>query len=272
MKRIAIHSVPRSGSTWLGSIFDSCPNVKYAFQPLFSYTYKDFLSLNSSYDDIQSFFLNLKLTDDRFINQLEVKEKELIPSFRKLAEIDTIVYKEVRYHHLIEHLLEMDPELKVIGLVRNPMAVVNSWINAKREFRPDLGWKISEEWNYAPKKNNNKIEEFNGFFKWLEVANMFENLLSLYPKRFMIVNYSDLILDTPKIVNELFRFCDLEVSSDTLQFIQDANAKEVNDPYGVYRKKKNDDDKWKSTLPRYIVDEIVNNADFMKLNNHFKWI
>ena len=77
MNKIAIHSVPRSGSTWLGSIFDSCPNVKYALQPLFSYAYKDYLSLNSTSEDIQSFFEELKVSDDDFINQIEAKNKGL---------------------------------------------------------------------------------------------------------------------------------------------------------------------------------------------------
>lgn len=42
MHKIAIHSVPRSGSTWLGEILNSSANVKYCFQPLFSYKFKEF--------------------------------------------------------------------------------------------------------------------------------------------------------------------------------------------------------------------------------------
>ncbi len=272
MNKIAIHSVPRSGSTWLGSIFDSCPNVKYALQPLFSYAFKDFLTLDSTFDDIDLFFNSLKSSDDDFINQIEAKRKGIVPSFQKFDVQNVVVYKEVRYHHLIEHLLEKDTELKVIGLIRNPMAVINSWIHAKKEFRPDLGWKVSEEWYSAPKKNNNKIEEFNGFLKWLEVVKMFESLQAKYPNRFTICNYNDLILDTHKTINDLFKFCDLEVCSATLKFIDDANAKEVSDAYGVYRKKRNDDDKWKLTLPKYIVEEIMNNVDFQKLNSIYKWV
>ena len=45
--KVAIHGVPRSGTTWLGSIFDSSPNVIYRNQPLFSYAFKSYLSEHS---------------------------------------------------------------------------------------------------------------------------------------------------------------------------------------------------------------------------------
>ena len=44
MKRIAIHSVPRSGSSWLGQILNSSLKVCFRFQPLFSYAFKDYLN------------------------------------------------------------------------------------------------------------------------------------------------------------------------------------------------------------------------------------
>ena len=37
MKNVAIFGVPRSGTSWLGQIFNSSPMVAYRFQPLFSY-------------------------------------------------------------------------------------------------------------------------------------------------------------------------------------------------------------------------------------------
>ena len=41
---VAIHGVPRSGTSWIGEIINSSPNVLYKFQPLFSYALKDFLT------------------------------------------------------------------------------------------------------------------------------------------------------------------------------------------------------------------------------------
>ena len=67
MQKIAIHSVPRSGSTWLGEILNSSTNVKYCFQPLFSYKFKDYLDERSPKEEIDNFFSMLSDTDDEFI-------------------------------------------------------------------------------------------------------------------------------------------------------------------------------------------------------------
>ena len=56
MQRIAIHSVPRSGSTWLGQIFNSSSLVIYKYQPLFSYAFKGRLSPQSTNNKIVQFF------------------------------------------------------------------------------------------------------------------------------------------------------------------------------------------------------------------------
>jgi len=56
MKKIALHSVPRSGSSWIGQILNSSPKVNYKFQPLFSYAFKGYLDENSSRERIDEFF------------------------------------------------------------------------------------------------------------------------------------------------------------------------------------------------------------------------
>ena len=56
-------------------------------------------------------------------------------------------------------------EIKIILLVRNPLAVLASWLNAPREFRKDLGWKELEEWRFATAKNQDRQEEFYGYEK-----------------------------------------------------------------------------------------------------------
>ncbi len=40
MNNIVIHSVLCSGSSWLGEIINSSPNVLYQFQPLFSHEFQ----------------------------------------------------------------------------------------------------------------------------------------------------------------------------------------------------------------------------------------
>ena len=57
--------------------------------------------------------------------------------------------KMVRYHHLVEKLLKEIDQIKIIGIVRNPCAVINSWFKAPREFNKE--WDPLEEWRYATK-------------------------------------------------------------------------------------------------------------------------
>mgnify|MGYP006176305227 CR=1 FL=1 len=256
MKRIAIHSTPRSGSTWLGQIFNSNPKVKYAFQPLFSFELKGYLNENSSLETIQDFFLKLLHTKDDFINQTEGIKKGILPNFFKTNDVSHIVYKEVRYHYVIENLLLKDENIKIIGLVRNPLAVIASWLKAPREFRKDLGWLENEEWQYATLKNQNKIEEYNGFEKWKEVTNLFLKLEQEFPNQFLLVDYNDLLLDTKSCVKKMFAFCELEYTSETENFI--LQTKEINneDAYSVFKTKKIDND-WENSLNLEIVEVII---------------
>ena len=120
-KRIAIHGVPRSGTTWLGEIINSSSNVKYKFQPLFSYELKDSLDKNSELVEIDDFFEKLEKMNSPFLDQEEAKKKGIIPVFEK-NEITHIVYKEVRYHHIIKNLLLKDSGIKIVGIIRNPLA------------------------------------------------------------------------------------------------------------------------------------------------------
>lgn len=253
-KRIAIHGVPRSGTTWLGEIINSSPNVRYKYQPLFSYELKDFLSDNSELTEINEFFEKLDKISSPFLDQEEAKNKGIIPVFKKNG-ITHIVYKEVRYHHIIKNLLQKDFEIKIIGIIRNPLATMNSWIKSPREFRKDLGWSESEEWRYANKKNSNKPEEFYGFEKWKEVANLFLELENQFPDRFLLLNYNNLLKDTYNQVNRLFSFCELNIEKQTIDFLNSSKSIDKNTTYSVYKIKQRDDD-WKNTLSNKIIDEI----------------
>lgn len=254
MKKIAIHSVPRSGSTWLGSIFDSSPHVIYKYQPLFSFVFKNFLNEDSSREDINLFFEKIYSTHDYFIDQVDAKRKGLVPDFSK-NDIKAVVYKEVRYHHIVHSLLDKHNDIIIIGLIRNPMAVIHSWLKAPKEFRGDLGWQVEDEWQFAPKKNESRIEEFNGYAKWKEVAIMFHKLQEIYPKRVCLVDYRKLLLETENEVDRIFSFCGLELTEQTTGFLQESTEKTVADHYSVFREKQTDD-KWKSELPEYISEFI----------------
>nr|WP_319397855.1 sulfotransferase domain-containing protein [uncultured Carboxylicivirga sp.] len=259
-KKIAIHSVPRSGSTWLGSIFDSSPEVLYRYQPLFSYAFKDYLNEKSNENSIQSFYNNIMNSNDEFINQIEDKRSGKVPRFKKSNKITHVCYKEVRYHHIVENLINQCNDIKIVGLVRNPMATIYSWLNAPKEFRKDLGWKWEKEWVNAPLKNNDKTEEFNGYIKWKEVALLFDDLANKYPDNFYLIQYSNLLKDTTSVIKSVFDFCDINLSKQTIDFINNSKSRNNEDAYSVY-KQKSVDDSWKSKLHPEIITHITKDLE-----------
>jgi len=262
-KRIAIHSVPRSGSTWLGEIFNSNEHTNFKHQPLFSYAFKGILTDNSPKEEILDFFYAIANSDDEYINQYQQRQEGIVPTFVKKKPSEFIVYKEVRYHNIIENLLKKDNEIKVVGLVRNPMSVISSWIKAPKEFRKGEDWNELEEWRYAEKKNLNKPEEFFGYGKWKEVTLLFEKLKHEYPDRFYLLKYGELLNKTQEKVAKLFTFCGMILTKQTIDFINDSSTTDKsNDAYSVYRKKQTDD-KWKSELnpeiARLILKDLKDN-------------
>jgi len=254
MNKIAIHSVPRSGSSWLGEIVNSSPCVNYLYQPLFSYAFKAALSEHSTAADIDAFFDSISKTDDEFVLQSVDREHCRKPRFKK-RRITHIAYKEVRYHHILENMLRAHPTVKVVGLVRNPLSVLASWYEAPREFRKDLGWTIEEEWRSAHRKNERKQEEYFGFKKWKEATLLFERLAETYGNRFFLITYARLLSDTEAAVSDLFAFLELEFGRQTQQFLVDSSAGEVDGAYSVFRDQASDD-KWRGILPQRIINNV----------------
>lgn len=270
-QKIAIHSVPRSGSTWLGKILDSSPHTLYKYQPLFSYALKSFLNKDSAEEEIDSFFKKLSETKNSFLDQKSEKEDGLVPEFQKNEKPIVLVYKEVRYHHILSNLLLKDNEVKVIGLIRNPFSVINSWLNAPKEFKAELGWKIEQEWKFAPSKNQDRPEEYNGYEKWKEVSYLFIQLKEHYPERFYLLSYEDLFQNPLDETLKLFDFAGLELGPQTLDFLKASTSRNDDDPYSVYKLKNRDQD-WEKELPEYIIEEIKRDPEFQKLNQIFHWL
>ena len=203
------------------------------------------------------------------MDQVEAKERNIVPEFEKDKEVEAIVYKEVRYHHVLRNLLEKDPEVKVIGLIRNPISTIYSWYNAPREFRKDLGWDIMEEWKDAPSKNQGKPEEFNGFEKWKEVAILFEELELEFGSRFKKVFYGDLLSDTENMVKNIFEFSGLTFSSQTQAFLGKSRSKNVQDAYSVYRKKETDLN-WVGNFDTSIIEAIKSDLKNSSLEQYLR--
>lgn len=256
IRKVAIHSAPRSGSTWLGQIFNSHPDVAYRFQPLFSFAFKDQLSEKSSLTEINQFYEDLLESQDKFLLQIEEESmsgRSLY--FEKSLNPTHIAYKEVRYHHILENLLQKDPDIIVIGLVRNPLAVISSWLKSPREFRTDLGWGMMDQWRSASEKNRGRVEEYYGFDKWKETSLLFLKLSEKYPENFYLLKYNDLLVDAVLHISDLFSFCGLEMKKSTLSFIKESRNKNDEGEYSVF-KSHIIDNEWEKQLDHRIVEEV----------------
>lgn len=251
---IGIHGVPRSGTSWLGQIFNSSPNVAFRFQPLFSYAFKDRLNQFSSTAEIKKFFKDIYLSQDDFLLQKDKIALGAYPDFSKSQVATHLVFKHVRYHHLIENLLIKVPTIKIIGIVRHPCAVINSWLQAPKEFK--IEWDQLHEWRYAQSKNQNRIEEFYGFERWKEVAEMFLKLAEKYPHQFVLIKYAELNEFPMETVKKLFEFCQLILSEQTIKFIEESTQNDHDDTYAVYRSNRQDN-KWQTELNQTIKETII---------------
>ncbi|MDY0132864.1 MAG: sulfotransferase domain-containing protein [Desulforegulaceae bacterium] len=266
LSKLAIHSVPRSGSSWLGQIFNSSPLVKFVFQPLFSYAFKSFLNENSSKKQINDFFSQIAVSNDDFLLQNKNIGLGFYPKFNK--QLCTFVaYKEVRYHHILKNMIEKAPDIKLVCLIRSPLSVIDDWLKTPLEFRRDLGWKEIDEWKFAEKKNHNLPEEFNGYEKWKETANIFEWLEKKHPNSVCIVEYKNLLKNTLSEAQRLFDFCGIELEDQTLDFLSKKEKKHIDDPYSVF-KNIEEDSEWEKTLNKDIAKAILEDLQNSKLKKY----
>ena len=257
-KVISIHGVPRSGTSWLGQIFNKHSQVTYKFQPLFSYRFKGRVSLDSSPDDIRMFLDELyQVNNDDFIagkwpNLSDINPTDIV--FHKKPSQEIMVMKEVRYHHLIERFIQCIPNMRIVGIVRNPCAVINSWLKAPKEFQKE--WDVMSEWRYAQSKNLGRIEEYYGFEKWKELAMDFLNFEQKYPNNFFLLQYEHLVMKPIEVLNEVFSFSGLHMESQVVDFIKASQSHHLDDTYAVY-KSPSVKDRWHEELDSSISEEIT---------------
>src|SRR6185312_12877245 len=144
-------------------------------------------------------------------------------------EITQVVYKEVRFHHRLPELMSI-PRFRGVGIVRNPLDVLASWVRAPREFRPE--WRLADEWRRAPSKNQGRVEEFYGYEQWKAAARLFERLQAETPGRFRVVSYQSLVVDPLGETQRLFAFAGLPMDDQVRAFLARSTSSEDDDPYG----------------------------------------
>ena len=229
---ISIHSAPRSGSSWLLSIFDSCVNTKCLYQPLFSYAFKNQIHDKSSQKEFTTFTNELKETEDDFCcmktNYHTNNGKNDILTYHK-ENMEYLVMKHTSHHYLIEKMIELNKDIKIIGLIRNPENVIESQMKAKHENLQD--------WLNGSDKNKDLKENYFGFNKWLDLNNYFITLKEKYPNNVYLIKYEDLLKNTKVEIEKVFHFCGIKLEKSTIDFINESMSINDNYDYSVFRKK-----------------------------------
>lgn len=259
---IIIAGVPRSGTSWLGQIIDSAPNVAYRFQPIFSYAFKDAVNMDSHGKDYERFYEGIYKSTDDFLLQTDKRKKGLYPTFEKKDNPECLAFKTCRYQYLLSKMLQYSGNLKIFGIVRNPCGVINSWLKNPKEFPSEANPR--EEWRFGSCRNQGRPEEFFGFYKWKEVAHLYFDLQEKYPNRVRIVKYEDLLDSPVEVSQSIFSFVNLEFTEQTNSFLEACHSVHKEGPYAVF-KDKSVSEQWKSELDPYIVSEIKREIEGTRL-------
>lgn len=248
----ALFSVPRSGSSWIGKIVGSSPEVEYRYQPSFAYSFPYSLDQGSSFQSIAEFCQALLDSKDQFIRGGLTGDGTVGKYEEQAQRAKFLFWKEVHNMFMASALLERS-DAKVVGLIRNPLAVLHSWRNATKEFLP--GWDFTEEWRKAQSKNQGDPKNFFGFDQWKKAAKFFHDIKGEYSDRVFLIDYSSMIESPIEKSRELLDFLELDWTNNTESFILKTTEKEEEGTYSVY-KKRTKDEGWKGHIPEEIVDEI----------------
>jgi hypothetical protein len=252
-KVIIICGMPRSGTSWVGQIFDSSPDVAFRMEPLFAYGFKNVINLNSSKDEIEDFLYKVYQTDDDFIHQKENRKKGLYPTFNKNQKLRFLVLKTTRHHHLLENYLKKLDHIEIISIVRHPCATISSWMNTDREFKLK-GCVAESDWKTGECRKDG-VGEYWGFNDWLAVTQRHVDLSEKY-ENFRILKYADLVKHAESVVSHLFDDLSIAYTDQTVDFLNRCHESDNDDPYSVF-KGNAVENKWKTYLNGEISNEII---------------
>jgi len=254
MNTILIHSVPRSGSSWLLSLFNSHPNIKALYQPLFSYAFKNIINENSTKEEYDNFIKKLIETNDDFCcmkSNFHTKGNITEYNIGNKGKLKYLCLKHVTHHYNITKFIKHNPDVKIIGLIRNPCSVIYSQMNAEKELLKD--------WLNGSDKNLGLKENFFGFNKWKELNSIFYNLKREFPSNIIIINYEELVNNTELTIKTIFDFCNIDFLPEVSEFIKITKSENSDYDYSIF---KNEDtiNKYKDKLSSEIVEYIINNS------------
>ncbi|WP_077529035.1 sulfotransferase family protein [Vreelandella utahensis] len=251
-KILYLGGVARSGSSWVGQILASHPKICFRFQPLFAYKFKGRVNEDSSKEDFEKLFIDMAMSSDDFLCQEDKKLSGEYPGFTENGKETVLAFKENRYQSVIGPMLRRVPGMQLIGLIRHPCAVLNSWRKNPKEF--PLGSDFRKEWRHGMCKNSGP-EDYFGYLKWKEVSHLYLDLAEQHPERVLVQRYEDLVNNPLASSEHMFQFCGLDYAPEVAAFVQESTSSHQESYYSVY-KNPYVAVKWRQEMPQDIVDEI----------------
>lgn len=254
----AITGMPRSGTSWIGQIVDSSPDVRYRMSPLFSYEFKNQIRQGATRDDWLEVLRGSYVSADDFMNQTTRRKAGEYPSFAcKQANPELLVIKYNRFQNLTEEMLELLPEMKVLAVVRHPCGAMHSWLTAAKEFPTDAD--PLEHWRSGAAKKSGFGDVF-GFDDWCWVTRLHLRLASEHPRQFRLVRYERFVDDAENETRALFEWLGLEYTDQTATFLGRSQSTSVSGDYSVFRPPAVKD-RWRSELQPQIRDAILSDLE-----------
>ena len=261
-KVVVVAGMPRSGTSWLGQIIDSCPDVRFKLCPLFSYAFKNAVNENSTSQEYADLFEAVYLRADAFMDQTERRQAGKYPIFElKNAEPAVLAIKMTRYHHLLSVMLERSPKLKMVLIVRHPCGAINSWLKTRGEFPANAD--PMKEWRTGSCRKT-AVGEYWGFNDWIHVTKLHLRLHEQNPERVRIQQYEQLVTNPVEQTKEIFAHLGLEFTNQTLNFLSSSQRRHDSDSYAVY-KDSSVKDAWHSELDEQIRREILDEIEGSEL-------
>ena len=246
--------MPRSGTSWLGQIVDSSPQVRFRLSPLFSYAFKNAVDEHSSKDEYERVFQGAYESDDVFMCRTKERKAGQYPIFEYKDDYpEFLAIKMTRFHNLISRMLELFENLKMVSLVRHPCGAIHSWLTTSNEFPQDAD--PLQEWRTGACRKT-RPEEFWGFEDWKSVTRLHMDLEEKFPDRFIILQYETLDNHPIPETKKLFDFLGLEYTEQTDRFLKACHQQHDEDSYAVF-KDPSVQDQWKKELDPVIQAEII---------------
>lgn len=198
-------SMPRSGSTLVQAVLSNTISVDTISEPWFLLPFLSYSRL-----DINAATYNSKLASKGIENfKTRIGEEEfqkglrefLLSQYAKIKEENSMYFldKTPRYYEILDEIVEMFPNSKIIVLRRNPIAVLKSMIKKRKiqgleelhkNYRDLIKAPFLLESFLDKQKDNPRVREvfyekmmksptseFKGLFEWLNIEEFTDDLL-----------------------------------------------------------------------------------------------